>query len=63
MPNASDLMQLISQSYGETATISYLQCQEIVQTTTQIYQVQLQICGWLFILIFGILIIKWLWNK
>jgi len=63
MGNSTELMQLIAQQFGETATISYADCQEIVVATTEIYRTQEQIYILLFLVIFGIMVIKWLWNK
>ena len=63
MGNSTELMQIISQSFGETATISYADCQEIVVATTEIYRTQEQLYMLLFLVIFGIMLIKWLWNK
>ena len=63
MPNVTNLMQILSQSFGETAYISYAQCNEIVIATTQVYRTQETIYLLLFLIIFGVLFIKWLWKK
>jgi len=59
----SNFTEIIADAFAETTYISYADCQEIVFHTTTVYRTQEQLYLLLFLIIGGILVIKWLWNK
>jgi len=62
MPNVTHFYS-IANFTGETATITYLQCQEIVKATSTALQSERDLALLFLFMFVMILIIKWLWNK